>query len=55
MSAPELQPLLPMPIKAVPYRHQIEAFNFVCALFGLPEGGGALCQKKQPARGEPPF
>lgn len=29
-----------MPIKAAPYRHQIEAFNFVCGMFGLmPEGG----------------
>ncbi|WP_353737755.1 DEAD/DEAH box helicase [Dehalobacter sp.] len=24
-----------MPIKAVPYKHQIEAFYFVCSLFGL--------------------
>jgi SNF2 family DNA or RNA helicase len=29
------KPLLPMPIKAAPYRHQIEAFNFVCGKFGL--------------------
>lgn len=36
----ELHPVLPMPIKAQPYRHQIEAFNFVCGLFGLlPKGG----------------
>lgn len=36
----ETLPVLPMPIKAVPYRHQIEAFNFVCEMFGLmPEGG----------------
>lgn len=27
-----------MPVKAVPYRHQIEAFSFVTNLFGL-EGG----------------
>ena len=26
---------LPMPIKAKPYRHQVDAFNFVCDLFGL--------------------
>ena len=31
---------LPMPIRATPYRHQIEAFNFVCGLFGLLPGGG---------------
>ena len=32
--------VLSMPIKATPYRHQIEAFNFVCGMFGLmPEGG----------------
>ena len=24
-----------MPIRAKPYRHQIEAFNFVCGTFGL--------------------
>ena len=28
-----------MPIKAKPYRHQIEAFNFVCEMFGLVAGG----------------
>ena len=29
-----------MPIKAVPYHHQMEAFRFACGLFGiLPEGG----------------
>lgn len=32
---------LPMPIKAAPYRHQVEAFNFVCGLFGLAPGGDA--------------
>lgn len=31
----ELHPALPMPIKATPYRHQIEAFNYVCWAFGL--------------------
>ncbi len=35
------KPLLPMPIKAKPYRHQIEAFNFVCTKFGLVHGGEA--------------
>lgn len=38
-AAHETRPILPMPIRATPYRHQIEAFNFVCALFGLVEGG----------------
>lgn len=28
-----------MPIKAAPYRHQMEAFNFVCRTFGLLQGG----------------
>ncbi|MCF6095121.1 DEAD/DEAH box helicase [Microaerobacter geothermalis] len=42
------KPLLPMPIKAAPYRHQINAFNFVCGKFGLipsqtmPSAGAAL-------------
>ncbi len=26
-----------MPIKVTPYRHQQEAFHFVCRLFGLTE------------------
>ena len=39
MSAHEnVRPSLPMPIKATPYQHQIEAFNFVCGLFGLLPG-----------------
>lgn len=29
----------PMPIKAAPYKHQREAFAFVCRLFGLTKGG----------------
>lgn len=29
--------LLPMPIKATPYQHQVNAFNFVCVMFGLAE------------------
>ena len=29
-----------LPIRARPYRHQVEAFRYACALFGLPEGGG---------------
>jgi len=32
--------IIPMPIKAKPYSHQVEAFNFVCRLFGLVKGGG---------------
>ena len=30
-----------MPIKAKPYQHQIDAFNFTCKLFGLVKGGDA--------------
>lgn len=33
MTAPAL------PIKATPYRHQIEAYEYACGLFGLPLGG----------------
>jgi hypothetical protein len=29
-----------MPVKAKPYKHQIEAFNFVCKCFGLIAEGG---------------
>lgn len=29
----------PLPIKATPYQHQIQAYQFACRLFGLPEGG----------------
>lgn len=28
-----------MPVKAKPYRHQIEAFNFVSDLLGIVRGG----------------
>ena len=36
MDAPEkLSPDLPMPIRAVPYRHQREAFLFACGMFGI--------------------
>ena len=34
-TALEPKPVLPMPIRAKPYRHQTEAFNFVCGRFGL--------------------
>jgi len=34
-------PKIPMTIKAKAYRHQIEAFNFVCKCFGLFAEGGA--------------
>lgn len=27
--------ILSMPIKATPYQHQINAFNFVCVMFGI--------------------
>ena len=29
-----------LPIKATPYRHQMEAYRFACGLFGLLPGGG---------------
>ena len=45
-----VRPALPMPIKATPYRHQIEAFNFVCGLFGLLPGG----DRDGPSDGELP-
>lgn len=32
-------PILPMPIKATPYQHQIRAYNFALRLFGI--GGAA--------------
>ena len=38
MEQPKL--LLPMPIKAAPYKHQIDAFNFVCGKFGLIPASG---------------
>lgn len=49
--------VLPMPIKAQPYRHQIAAFNFVCRLFGLLPGGerdGPSDGKLPPVRAELP-
>ena len=30
-----------MQIRAAPYKHQQEAFDFTCRLFGLTEGGDA--------------
>lgn len=37
MAAPEMAaPVLP--IRATPYRHQIEAYQYTCGLFGLPNG-----------------
>lgn len=33
-------PKLPMPIRAAPYRHQVDAFNFVCGKFGLIPANG---------------
>lgn len=50
MNVRDPSPLLPMPIKALPYRHQIEAFNFVCGLFGLLPGGDDVA----PSDGEMP-
>ena len=34
----EVRPALPMPIRAKPYRHQMEAFHFACGLFGILPG-----------------
>ena len=34
----EEKPIVPMPIKATPYQHQIRAYNFALRLFGI---GGA--------------
>ena len=37
MAAPDMTaPVLP--IRATPYRHQIEAYQYTCGLFGLPNG-----------------
>ena len=33
------EPIIPMPIKATPYQHQIRAYNFALRLFGI--GGAA--------------
>jgi hypothetical protein len=30
-----------LPIKATPYKHQKEAYEFACRLFGVAEGGDA--------------
>jgi hypothetical protein len=30
-----------MPVKAKPYKHQIDAFHFVCRLYDLNRGGDA--------------
>lgn len=40
----------PMPIKAVPYHHQMEAFRFACGLFGILPGAG----KESGSRDTPP-
>ena len=43
----------PMPIRAVPYRHQMEAFRFACGLFGiLPEGMRKAGSRDKPS-GQP--
>ena len=33
------KPIVPMPIKATPYQHQVRAYNFALRLFGI--GGAA--------------
>ena len=34
----EVRTALPLPIRAKPYRHQMEAFHFACGLFGILPG-----------------
>lgn len=36
---------LKMPIKTIPYRHQEEAFKFVCECFGLTKSGDELIEQ----------
>ena len=36
-----LKRALVMPVKAKPYQHQQEAFDFCCGVFGLRRGGDA--------------
>lgn len=31
------KPIIPMPIKATPYQHQVRAFNFAIRMFGLED------------------
>lgn len=38
MAVPEMT-IPPLPIRATPYRHQMEAYCYACGLFGLPPGG----------------
>lgn len=40
MNNTKTQPIISMPIKGRPYKHQIRAYNFICSLFGLLKGGG---------------
>ena len=40
MNNAKTQPIISMPVKGRPYKHQIRAFNFICSLFGLLKGGG---------------
>jgi hypothetical protein len=37
----EVIPVIPMPVKATPYKHQIEAFNLAMRLFGVAAGNAA--------------
>lgn len=39
MDKVKAQPIISMPIKGSPYKHQIHAFNCICSLFGLAKGG----------------
>lgn len=43
----------PMPIRAVPYRHQMEAFRFACGLFGILPGEGKKAGSRDELSGQP--
>jgi hypothetical protein len=38
-----------LPIKVTPYRHQVEAFGFVCELFGLAGGDSHISIRRRGA------
>lgn len=41
---------LKMPIKVTPYRHQEEAFKFVCECFGLTKSEGELNEQNDQSK-----
>ena len=44
VSGDDVKPVIEMPVKGTPFKHQVEGFNFVCGLFGLAESYGAELQ-----------